>query len=150
MDWPPLWTFQRNCSPSFPSGCLMQMIFQTEKKSFSKDDNQTHDTRKRRTQRGSSWEADADGGLVGDPGSKCDACGLTHMPRERGLLIRPDTSCVGVSLLWIPKHAQMLGPAPASKLCAYGPHAGLVCQTELGNLDLWFFKETHLWNEDVF
>ena len=53
----------------------------------------------RHTQRGSSWEADADGGLVGDPDSKCDACGLTHMPHKSGLLIRPDNSCVGVFLL---------------------------------------------------
>ena len=31
MNWPPLWTFLRHHSLSFPSGCLKQMIFQTEK-----------------------------------------------------------------------------------------------------------------------
>ena len=97
--------------------CLSQVDawsrwFSKLKKSFSKDDNQTYDTWRRHTQRGSSWEADADGSLVGDPGSKCDACGSTRMPHKSGLLIRPDNSCVGVFLLWILKHAQMLGPDP--------------------------------------
>lgn len=45
---------------------------------------------------GDRWEVDADGCLVGDPGSKHNACRSRNMHRECKAVSRPDSSCIVV------------------------------------------------------
>lgn len=68
---------------------------------------------------GDRWEVDADGCLVGDPGSKHNACRSRNAHREWKAVIRPDSSCIVVFIMRIPKHTQMLSTAPASFLFAH-------------------------------
>lgn len=104
---PPPWAVKGNCSPSFPSWSLYQIIFQAENP-LAKMTTE-HMTWRRSTQWGSCWEADAEGCLVGDPRSKHKAYRSRHMLCECKVLIRPDSSCAMVFIMWIPKHTQMLG-----------------------------------------